>query len=166
VAREVCRIEVIARPAGTLLTWDSEFRPAAGDLAFGDEKVGGFGVRVATPLIGEKGGRILNSRGDRGEAGAFGKDADWVAYSGPDGRVGVVVLCDPANPARSRFMVREYGVVSANPFGRKNLGGDGDGRVVVKSGDSLRLRFGAFFHAAGADPAAVYADFLAALPAR
>jgi hypothetical protein len=87
------------------------------------EKVGVFGVRLATPLIGEKGGRIRNNHGHEGEKAAFGQEADWCDYSaaGTKGRTGVVVMCDPANTHRSRFLVREYGVVAANPFGGKGL---------------------------------------------
>lgn len=165
VAREVCRIDVVPRPNGRLLVWDSEFHPAGKELVFGEEKVGVFGVRLATPLIGERGGVIRTSGGETGEKDAFGREADWCDYSAVAkvGRTGVVVLCDPANAVRSRLLVREYGLVSANPFGGKALAGPGDGRAVVPVGRSLRLRFAAFVYSGEADPATVYADFRAVL---
>ena len=167
LAREVCRIDVIPRPNGGLLVWDSEFHRADKELVFGEEKVGVFGVRLATPLIGEKGGVIGTSGGQTGEKDAFGREADWCDYSvaAKAGRTGVVVMCDPANAVRSRLLVRDYGLVSANPFGGKSLGGGQESRTVVPVGKSLRLRFAAFVYSADVDPAKVYADFRAVLEA-
>jgi hypothetical protein len=161
VAREECQVDLLVRSQGTLLVYDSTFHPVERELVFGDEKVGVFGVRLATPLIGEKGGRIQNSRGHETEKAAFGQEADWCDYSAISdrGRTGVVVMCDPANTLRSRFLVREYGVVAANPFGGQGLGGGAPTRVVVPVTHSLRLRFAAFLYSGDIDPRVVFADF-------
>jgi hypothetical protein len=166
LAREVCRYAVAARPHGILLVSDSEFIPEAADLAFGDQEEMGFGVRVATPLTVRQGGRILNSDGLQNERAVWGKAADWCDYSGVvDGRrVGLCLIPDPANFRRSWFHARDYGLLVANPFGRKAFTNGEPSTVPVRKGERLRLRFGVIAHggpAAGPDLPAAYRDALA-----
>jgi hypothetical protein len=169
LAREAARYTFQARPAGTLLVWDSEFRPADGELAFGDQEEMGLGVRLATPLTVKAGGQIAGSGGERNETQVRGKQHNWCDYSGTVSgeRVGVLIVPDPRNFGRSGFHARDYGLLVANPFARKALGKGEPGRVVVKSGEALRLRFGVMLHStpAGAafDAAAAAADVLAQL---
>lgn len=155
VCEEVCRYTLLARPAGYLLISDSMFRARGRGLAFGDQEEMGFGVRVATNLTVKAGGRIIDSQGRANEAGVWGKTAAWVDYSGvvgggPDGRqmrAGVMLVPDPENPHASRFHVRDYGLMVANPFGRAVFG-DKEGKpVVVAPGTEYRLRFAILLHA-------------------
>jgi hypothetical protein len=99
---------------------------------------------------GGAGGRMLDSEGRRDEAGVWGKEADWCDYAGTvDGRpAGVMLIPDPqVNFRRSSFHARDYGVLVANPFGRKVFGRGEESRVAVKKGEDFRLRFGVLLHA-------------------
>lgn len=60
--------------------------------------------------------------------------------------VGLTVMCDPANFRPTRYHARDYGFVAANPFGRKCFKVGEESRVVVKPGESLRLRYGVLIH--------------------
>jgi hypothetical protein len=166
VAEEICRFTVLARPEGTLLLWDSEFHPEGDDLVFGDQEEMGLGVRVATPLAVTKGGRIRDSEGRDGEGQVWGRQSDWCAYGGDIGGkgVGVVLMPHPGNFRRSWFHARDYGLLVANPFGRHAFTKGETSRVVVKQGETLRLRFGVLVYGGGAgvptDPAASYRDYL------
>jgi hypothetical protein len=167
ICREVCRYTILARPVGTLLLAESEFSSEAGDFTFGDQEEMGFGVRVATPLTVAHGGRILNGAGARDEAQVRGQAAVWCDFSGTigDQLVGMTLMPDPRNFRRSWFHARDYGLLVANPFGRKSLAKGLESRVVVKRGETFRLGFGVLLHASPAaeefDLAAAYRDYLA-----
>src|SRR5262249_29823385 len=126
----------------------------------------GLGVRVATPLSVKKGGRIIDVEGHRDEREVRGKAPDWCDYAGASGGrwAGVTLMPDPANFRRSWFHARDYGLIVANPFGRKALTNGPESRVIVRSGEALRLGFGVFLHSAPsaspADPRAAYRDYL------
>jgi len=166
ICREVCRYTILTRPAGTLLIADSEFSSEEGDFAFGDQEEMGFGVRVATPLTVRQGGRIVNSAGARDEEQVRGQAADWCDASGTigDHRLGVTLMPDPGNFRRSWFHARNYGLLVANPFGRKALADGPESRVVVRRGETLRLGFGILLHSTPAsreiDLGAAYRDYL------
>lgn len=70
----------------------------------------------------------------------------------------------PDNFRPSWFHNRDYGLMVANPFGRKSMNQGEPSRVVVKSGERLRLRFGVLLHSATTaqdlDLAAAYRDFV------
>jgi hypothetical protein len=166
VCREVCRYTILARPAGTLLIVESTFSSDQGDFAFGDQEEMGFGVRVSTPLAVKQGGRIVNSNGARDERQVRGEAADWCDYSGTIGarRAGVTLMPDPRNFRRSWFHARDYGLLVANPFGRKSLAKGPESQVVVKRGEAFRLGFGVLLHTSTTDGetdlAASYRDYL------
>ena len=172
IAREVCRYTILARPTGYLIIMRSEFTPAGSALVFGDQEEMGLGVRVATPLSVKNGGRILDADGDRDERGVRGTASDWCDYSGIVGgrRVGMTLMPDPANFRKSWFHARDYGLLVANPFGRKALTKGPESRVVVSPGETFRLGFGVFLHAGpeSADPdlPAAYRDLLEELARR
>ena len=169
VCRETSRYTVLPRPDAFLLVVDSTFRAGDADLAFGDQEEMGLGVRVAAPLSVKGGGRLADSAGRSGEAGVWGKQADWCLADGEAGgrRVGVMVMPDPQNFRKSWFHARDYGLVVANPFGRKAFTRGEESRVVVKKGEPLRLRFGVLVFATEKgkdfDAPGHYAAFLAAL---
>jgi hypothetical protein len=162
IGEETCRITVLVRPSGHLIVWDSEFRPAGGDLIFGDQEEMGLGMRVATPLAVVKAGRITDSEGRVNESQVWGKQADWCAYGGEIGgkRAGVLLMPDPENFRRSWFHARDYGLLVANPFGKNAFTRGEKSRVVLKEGDTLRLRFGVLFWSGSPDLGAAYRDFL------
>ena len=162
IGTEIAHFMIRVRPAGYLLFWDSEFTPRNGDLTFGDQEEMGLGVRMATPLAVVKGGRITNSDGLKDEAQVWGKTADWCAYAGTvDGRrVGVVLMPHPKNFRHSWFHARDYGLLVANPFGRNAFTKEEKSKVVVREGETLRLRFGVLFFSGEPDLSAAYRDYL------
>lgn len=166
ICEETCLYRVTVLPGGYLLTADSEFRSDRAGFEFGDQEEMGFGVRVATPLSVKQGGRILNSDGARDERGVRGTQADWCDYSGTvSGRfAGLTLMQSPNNIRKGWFHARDYGLLVANPFGRKALTKGEESRVVVKRGEPFRLGFGVFLHSAPAarefDPAGAYREYL------
>ncbi|MBM3861987.1 MAG: hypothetical protein FJ395_20375, partial [Verrucomicrobia bacterium] len=78
-------------------------------------------------------------------------------------RVGVLLMPDPKNFRASWFHNRDYGLMVANPFGRNAFTKGEKSAVVVKKGESFRLRFGVLIHAVPPDLAAEYEYFKRAL---
>jgi hypothetical protein len=167
VCDETCRISIDARPDDTTIVWDSTF-VAPHEFAFGDQEEMGLGVRVATPLAVKNGGTLTNSDGDLGEKQVWGKQADWCDYSGTidSEQVGVLIVPDPKNFGRSWYHARDYGFVAANPFGRQAFTKGEASRIVVKPGDSLRLRYAVVLHAGQVDLNHLAAETLKLLSAR
>jgi hypothetical protein len=169
LCRELSSVAVVVRPSSYLIVLRSEFTPAGPDLVFGDQEEMGLGVRVATPLSVKKGGQILDANGDRDERGVRGKASDWCDDSGKidDRWAGITLMADPANFRKNWWHARDYGLLVANPFGRKALTKGAESRVVVKQGETLRLGFGVDLHASPvaepADPREAYRDYLEGL---
>ena len=151
VCEEICAYRFMIQPAGFLLLWDSTFQSDRSSFSFGDQEEMGLGVRVATSIRVKtgKGGRILDSQGRRNEKAIWGHTAAWCDYSGPaaDAFAGVAILPDPTNFRPCWWHVRDYGVMVANPFGRHAFGKGEKSQVIVKRGESFRLRFGILIHA-------------------
>lgn len=161
VCRETARYAIVVRPCGYLLLWDSTFSSDR-EFWFGDQEEMGLGFRVATPITVKCGGTMLDAKGRRNEAQIWGQSADWCDYSGviEGRRVGLTVMCDPANSRPSRYHARDYGFVAANPFGRKCFKAGEESKVVVKPGETLRLRYGLLIHeSADGKPLDLAAEF-------
>jgi hypothetical protein len=169
--REVCEetrtISIRVRDPGVFMMIDSVFTGDA-DFAFGDQEEMGLGVRVATPMTVENGGRITNSEGMIDEAGCWGKQARWAEYAGTvDGeRVGIVLMPRPENFGLSWFHARDYGLLVANPFGRRAFTGGEPSRTVVKAGESFKLRFGVCVYVGAAAADRAYSTYLGLVDAR
>lgn len=175
ICEEVCRFRVEPTSFGTWLIWDSTFT-GVHKFTFGDQEEMGLGVRVATPMRVEKGdgalpqgtGTITDAQGRKNGAEVGGNSADWCDYSGTvDGKhVGITIFCHPDNFRPSRFHARDYGFVAANPFGRAAFKKGEPSKVVVKPGESFRLRYGVLVHAdengKAPDLNAAYDDYLKA----
>lgn len=166
VCREECRYTIHVLPGGYLLMWDSVFSTARGEFYFGDQEEMGLGVRVASPIRVEAGGTILDARGRTNGKQVWGNASEWCDYSGTiDGkRAGITLLCHPENFRRSWFHARDYGLLLANPFGRKAFGKGETSKVTVERADEFRLRYGVLLHAgpeaSKPDLAAAYAEYL------
>jgi len=120
-------------------------------LVFGDTKEGTFGIRLATSMTEDKGGRMVNAEGKETEKNVWGKRSDWVDYSGPvDGQtVGVAIFDNPTNPRHPTYWhARAYGLFAANPFGVRDFTGDKsqDGSMTVEKGKSTRFRYRVVVH--------------------
>lgn len=96
-----------------------EFTPISGPVNFGDTKEAGLvAVRMAKAIADHP--TLTNSAGQHGEKATWGKAADWCDISGQiNGKeYGIAVFDHPDNPRHpTRWHVREYGLLAANPFG-------------------------------------------------
>jgi hypothetical protein len=131
---------------------DCEFTIHAnhGPVRIGDTKEGIFAVRLVKALEPPR-GHMVNSHGAIGEKGIWGRRADWVDFYGVvDGEsVGVAVFDNPENLRHPTYWhARQYGLLSANPFGLKEFLHDRqqDGSYVIAAGGSLTLRYRVFIH--------------------
>ncbi len=147
ICEERCSIRIVPKQTGILMMWKSEFFSDQHDFYFGDQEEMGLGVRVAPPLMVENGGTILNSHGNQNEDGVWGQQADWCAYYSDiskDQSAGVILMPSPENFRDSWFHARDYGLVTANPFGRKAFTSNEASKVVVKQEEIFELKFGIF----------------------
>ena len=166
VCKQTSRLTLAARPAGYLLIWEAIFRSEQGEIVFGDQEEMGLGIRVATPIAVRQGGTIVDAMGRRNEREVWGNAADWCDYSGPiDGRhAGITMMCDPQNFRPSWLHARDYGALVVNPFGQQAFHKGPASKVVVKPGESFRLRYGVLLHAGPKDDSpdisAAFGDFV------
>jgi putative membrane-bound dehydrogenase-like protein len=132
---------------GYLLTAQAKLSSPTRDLVFGDQEEMGFGVRMTGPLIEKSGGKVALSDGKQGAKPSWGNVADWCVYSGTvDGRsVGAAIFASTSNPRRPWWHTRDYGVMVANSFGKRALGAESDGKLIVKRGEMLTLKHGVLF---------------------
>jgi hypothetical protein len=169
LATSLTRYAFHAGEGATLITVDATFTPSGDSFYFGDQEEMGLGVRLATDLTVKHGdGVIVNSEGGRNEAGTWGKRADWcMGYGTRDGEtLGIVVMTHPENFRKSWFHSRDYGLIVANPFGKKAMTGANDpavkpDRTVVEKGAPLRLRFGVVLFKGAPKAEAWYAGYVA-----
>lgn len=120
-------------------------------LTFHDTKEGTFGIRLATSMTEEKGGRMVNAEGKETEKNVWGKRSAWVDYCGPvDGRTaGVAIFDNPANPRYPTYWhSRGYGLHAANIFGVHDFTGDKtrDGSMTIEPGGQLHFRYRVVIH--------------------
>lgn len=150
VCREFCRLGFHLLESGYVITWDSRFQSDEAPFYFGDQEEMGLGIRLATSIAvdSENGGEIRDSAGQRNGSEVWGKSSQWCDYSGPVAgeNVGVTVLPHPQNFRPSWWHARDYGLIVANPFGRKAFEGGNPSRVDVASGKPFRLRFAIYVH--------------------
>lgn len=136
-----------------MIVMDTELKAADAAITFDDTKEGSFGIRVRDALAEKAGkGVMTSSEGKSREFNIWGRQLDWVDYSGPlDGKsVGIAVMADPANPIKTCWHARGYGLLAANPFGRAKSGFPamkGNAELVkLKPNETLKLRYGILVH--------------------
>lgn len=137
-----------------LLVLKIDLHASVAPITFGDTKEGALGVRINDVIRAGKYGKgtIENAKGKHGEKECWGRIADWCDYSGPiDGKVvGLAVLADAKNAYPTYWHVRDYGLMAANPFGRKKAAfhdGAADKPLVrLAKGEHLQLRYGVLLH--------------------
>lgn len=150
-------------PAQRVIDYEVMIR-ALRTLKFGDTKEGTFGIRLATALSEDKGGKMVNAEGAQTEKNVWGKRSPWVDYAGVvDGKtVGVTIMDHPANPRHPTYWhSRAYGLFAANPFGVRDFTGDKsqDGGMTIEAGKSATFRYRVVIHdgwLASADIASLY----------
>jgi Methane oxygenase PmoA len=141
-------------------------RAEHGPVTLGDDKDAAMlAVRVAPTMQGDRGGEIVLAGGRRGEAECWGAAAAWADYAGPapgGGTAGVAVLDHPGNPRHpTRWHVRDYGLMCANPCGSRCFGEAADGTLGIAAGDELRFRFRVLAHLGDAETAAIASAYAA-----
>ena len=159
-------LRFFATEHGRFLDFDVTIHADRGPVVLGDTKEGTMAIRLPATLRLEgpvARGRSLTSAGIRG-AEAWGKRAAWADYHGPvDGEtVGVALFDHPSNPVHpTRWMIRAYGLFTANPFGlhhfEKKPPGTGD--VPIPAGASRTFRYRFFFHHGSPEAAGVAAEY-------
>lgn len=142
-AREESLFTFIAAPMGRILVWDTKIHPLVKDFTCGDQEEMGLGIRVATALSVKNGGRMVSSDGKENEKGIRGTVANWCEYSKViDGkRIGIALLVDSSNFRESRFHVRDYGLMVANPFARKTFTKQDANSPIISPPSYWRLRY-------------------------
>ena len=134
-----------------------EFTATEGPVRFGDTKEGGIlAVRVATTMDVPRTGIIVNAEGGTNESETWGKRSVWCDYSGLDDGghlVGVAVFNHPSsNRFPTYWHVRNYGLMTANPYGLGDFYGDKsvDGSQSIEAGERLTFGYRVYVHAGDA----------------
>lgn len=158
-----------------LLDFEITLQASHGELTLGDTKEGTMALRLAETMrlkpnksnAGNPTGHIVNSERVR-DGATWSKRAAWCDYYGPvEGRlVGVAIFDHPENPRHPTWWhVRDYGLFTANPFGRhdfEKLPDKTAGNLVVPAGQSVTFRYRFYFHEGDeqqAQVAARYAEY-------
>lgn len=136
------------------IDYNVTYHASEGDVLFGDNKDGQMGIRMH-PKLRIKGpvavGHAINAAGIR-EDQIWGKRAPWIDYWAEiDGNtVGIAVFDHPSNLRHPTWWhAREYGLLSANPFGIHHFEEKDDehlGEYTLKQGDSLTFKHRFVFH--------------------
>jgi hypothetical protein len=136
-----------------MIEYEVVYHASEGDIKFGDDKDGQMGIRMH-PALRVDGkiatGQAINSAGNTTKD-IWGKRAAWIAYWGKvDGKVvGIAVFDHPTNLRHPTWWhARNYGLLSANPFGIHHFENKQDhvGEYTLKQGDSLAFRHMFVFH--------------------
>ena len=142
------------------------YHASQGDILFGDNKDGQMGIRMNPHLRVEgpvANGQAVNSTGVT-TTEIWGKRAEWIDYWGTvNGNVvGIAIFDHPSNLRHPTWWhARDYGLVSANPFGRQDLEGEQaeSGDYTLPNGESLTFRHRFVFHRGDAQAAGIEAHY-------
>jgi len=163
VCEDVREIIVYRVPDGRLMDFNVTVRATEGPVTFGDTKEGMMGFRVASSMDVDRGGHIVNSRGQK-DGDAWGMPAEWCDYYGPvNGKtVGIAILDNPSSFRHPTYWhVRTYGLFAANPFGLKDYpdGKGKDGSYTIPKGGEMRFRYRILIHNGDTEQAGIGAAF-------
>jgi hypothetical protein len=99
-----------------------------------------FSVRASPELAPAGGGELLNSNGELGEKGTFGKKATWATFRGQrDGQTeGVAIFDSPQNRwSPSPWFMRDYGFMSPTPM----FWPENNTHTLLNPGENVRLQY-------------------------
>jgi hypothetical protein len=163
VCRDLLEIRCGTDRGGRFIDFKITLHASEGPLTFGDTKEGTMGSRTHPALRLKTGAAGVNSEGVTGKA-VWGKKARWVDYSGmvEGKRIGVAVFDHPSNLRHpTTWHARDYGLLSANPFGLSSfLGRKHDGTFKLDQDARQTFNYRFLFHkgdVADADIAERYA---------
>ncbi|HID96067.1 MAG TPA: hypothetical protein EYP53_08450 [Candidatus Latescibacteria bacterium] len=148
-----------------IIDMDLYLKATEEDVTFGDTKEGGIAsLRVMPSMEVRNGGRIENSYGGINEAETWGKRSHWCDYSGTvDGQtIGIALFDHPENFRHPTWWhVRDYGLMTANPFALSYYTGDPTkrGDHLLRHGEELRFTFRLFIHQGDATAGKVRARY-------
>jgi hypothetical protein len=138
-----------------IIDFDIDLKATEGDVEWGDNKDGTFGIRIPTSMDlkqeqkGAETGHIATSEGLK-DADAWGKAARWVDYSGPvqGEQLGIAILNHPTSfRYPTTWHVRDYGLFCANPFGWQDFNKESEpGTYKQEKGTTLKFRYRLIFH--------------------
>lgn len=166
---EVRDLRFYALPGGVrLFDIDVTFKMTQTNMTFGDTKEGGIvSVRVASSMDAALGGinKIENGIGAVNEEETWGRKAPWCDYNGlVDGKHLGIAVFDHEDNLRypTNWHVRNYGLMTANPFGwshfRPDLKLRGD--MQFKKGSTTQWRYRFYIHKGDATKSHVGERFL------
>lgn len=125
-------------PSPEIRIMDFEYQfEAMEDLVLGQTGHSFFSARMNTEIAVDGGGTIVDSQGNRDEAGTREQAADWSAYYGEnDGATeGLAIIQHSGNPFYpAKWFTRNYGFMSPTPFAF-------DGDRELKKGETLAFRY-------------------------
>jgi hypothetical protein len=166
--RRTLRFEPL--PGGSrAIDFTEEYTPVFGPVTFQDTKEAGLvAVRLTksisdNPTITTAAG--VHGEGMKAEKQAWGKAADWCDESGNvNGKeYGVAVLDDPRNPLHpTRWHVRAYGLLAANPFGLSYFdkgAAKHAGDFKMEPGKTVTFRYQVIVHEGGAAAAGIASQY-------
>ena len=124
------------------------------DVLFGDTKDGGLAsIRVEESMEVKRGlgGKIENGIGGIDEGETWGKRAPWCHYSGPvnEKKVGIALMDHPDSFRHPTYWhVRNYGLMTANPFGLSYFFNDKNrrGPHTIVPGESIVGMYRYYIH--------------------
>ncbi len=149
-----------------------DFQATFGNIQFDDTKEGLFAIRTHPDLrltsspkrgVEEVFGTAINSEGVTGKA-IWGKQAKWLLYAGTiDGKQMSIAMYDHPGNLRhpTTWHARDYGLVTANPFGLHHFlkKEKGAGAFKIAKGDHLKLRYRVEFFRGGVTLSEVEASY-------
>ncbi len=147
IATEIRTMRFSETPGRRRVDIDVELVPTADRLTMGDTKEGTIALRLA-PTLRVEGpramGRLENADGLR-DGECWGRRSRSVIAEGPvGGRLVRVVMTDdtPGTEAPTHWHARTYGLLAANPFGRRAFEGRGapSGSVTLTPDAPFRRR--------------------------
>jgi len=164
---EVRTISLVLVEGEPMIVVRSTLKASVYPITFGDTKEGSMGIRVSDQIVVKEGGGYLNAEGKKGEKEVWGQPSKWVDYVGKiDGKAaGIAVFDHPKNAHPAVWHARGYGLVAANPFGRKESGfpsmKDKTDLVKLNKGDELTLTYAIYPHAGDTEAGGVAKAFAA-----
>ena len=142
--KETMRYAFHITDQGLLISVNAIIEAEADKVTIGSKEEGGLAVRVASDLRVQKGGKMIDNQGRDGGKAIWGKAARWVDNSGnKEGRwVGVTVFASHSDLGVYHWHARDYGLITANPFGPLNKAPD----KILKKGEKLSFNYGLIVH--------------------
>lgn len=160
-------------PETLRIDFHSTLTAIADEVVFGDTKEGTFALRTDRTLrvTGPTAKATLTNSEGKTNLDAWGKRANWVAYSGPDelGKPTVVAIIDHPGHFRSptHWHARDYGLLAANPFGIHDFEKKKDktlGNHTLKKSESLHLNYTVIIHQGTLETAKLNDIFISLTP--